>query len=236
MNNRTGNALRSLTAAATLLFLSAACNPAPPRPAEPAGADAAITADDSLRMRADAARVTGDTAAPLWIIVASDFQCPYCAQWHHESQQALRNEYVRPGKVRIAYLNFPLEQHAHAQPAANAALCAGAQGRFWEMHDAIFDTRDRWAALADASSVFDSLATAAGVNIGAWRECVASGVMNVVIASDRGRAASAGVQSTPTFLLTYRAGGRQGQLIRGAAPLTEFRRAIDSMLVAVGEN
>ena len=195
-------------------------------------ADAPVTAEDSLRMRADMARVTGDSAAPLWIIVVSDFQCPYCAQWHHESQQALRDEYVRTGKVRIAYLNFPLEQHAHARPAANAALCAGAQGRFWEVHDAIFDARDRWAPLADAGAVFESLAAAAGVNVARWRECARSGVMDVIVSSDRDRAASVGVQSTPTFLITYRDGSRQGQLIRGAAPLAEFRSVLDSMLVA----
>lgn len=214
------------------MFLAAGCNSAPPRTAEPAAVGAPATAEDSLRVRADMARVTGDTAAPLWIIVASDFQCPFCAQWHHESQQALRDEYVRTGKVRIAYLNFPLEQHAHARPAATAALCAGAQGKFWEMHDAIFDTRDRWAPLSDAAAVFDSLATGTGVDASRWRQCVRSGVMDVVVATDRDRAASVGVQSTPTFLITYRDGSRQGQLIRGAAPLDQFRQVLDSMLVA----
>lgn len=215
-----------------------ACTAAPVRAPDSAAAvaDSADALTDSVRASADRARINGDTAAALWLIIASDFQCPYCAQWHRESHDSIRVRYVAPGHIRIAYLNFPLDQHRHARTAANAALCAGAQNRFWEVHDAIFETQEHWATLADAGPAFESLASEAGVNMTVWRSCVADGVMDAVVRSDRERAASAGVQSTPTFLvLPTKPPARPGQLIRGAVPLAELSQVLDSLLTSPGE-
>lgn len=214
--------------ARTLLVVTcvagAACGrpPEPHRPPAAASADAQ-TRDDTLRMLADRGRIEGDSAAPLWIIDASDFQCPYCAEWQRNTHDALRAEYVRTGKIKLAFVNFPLEQHQHAMPAARAAMCAGVQGRFWPVHDGIFETQERWAASADAAPLFESIARTAGVRIDEWKECIASRVMDPLIIADRERAQTAGVGSTPTFIIS-------GQMIRGAAPIEEFRRVIDSVL------
>lgn len=220
-----------------VILLLTACTAAPVRAPDSAAvvADSADALTDSIRASADRARITGDTAAALWLIIASDFQCPYCAQWHRESHDSIRVRYVEPGLIRIAYLNFPLDQHRHARSAANAALCAGAQSRFWEVHDAIFETQERWAQLTTAEPVFDSLATSAGLDMPAWRSCVTGGTMDAVVRSDRERAASAGVQSTPTFLvLPAKPPARPGQLIRGAVPLAELKQVLDSLLLSPG--
>ncbi|HUR92802.1 MAG TPA: thioredoxin domain-containing protein [Gemmatimonadaceae bacterium] len=206
--------------------LSAACG----RPPEPQRTPAAaspkpVTHDDTLRTLADRGRIEGDSAAPIWIIDASDFQCPYCADWQANTHEALRAEYVRTGKAKIAFVNFPLEQHTHAMPAARAAMCAGVQGRFWPVHDGIFAAQERWSAAGDASPLFESIARTAGVRIDEWKRCIASGAMDPLIIADRERAISAGVGSTPTFIIA-------GQLIRGAAPIEEFRRVIDAALAA----
>lgn len=170
------------------------------------------------------------------LIMASDFQCPYCAQWHRESHDSIRTRYVEPGLIRIAYLNFPLDYHRHARTAANAALCAGAQNRFWHVHDAIFETQEHWTPLADAGPAFETLAGEAGLNMPVWRSCVAGGVMDAVVRSDRERAAGAGVQSTPTFLVLHlKPPSRPGQLIRGAVPLPELKQVLDSLLASSGE-
>ena len=197
----------------------------PPEPQRtPAAASAAPeTRDDTLRMLADRGRIEGDSAAPLWIIDASDFQCPYCAEWQKNTHDSLRTEYVRTGKVKIAFVNFPLEQHRHAMLAARAAMCAGVQGRFWPVHDGIFETQERWAPAADAAPLFESIARTAGVRIGEWKSCTESEVMDPLIIADRERAIAAGVGSTPTFII-------DGQVIRGAAPMEEFRRVIDAAL------
>lgn len=216
----------ALVAATVLAF--GACGRPPEPSQQPAAAAAAPTATpasraDTLRLLADRSRIEGDSAAPLWIVDISDFQCPYCAEWQRNTHEALRAEYVRTGKVKLAFLNFPLENHQHAIPAARAAMCAGVQGRFWPVHDAIFDTQARWSAAADAAPIFESIARTAGVRIDEWKECVASRIMDPLIKADRDRAIAAGVNSTPTFII-----GRQ--IVRGAAPIEEFRRLISVAL------
>lgn len=213
------------TARVSLILISltaTACTraPEPPRgaPATPSAAEPASRAD-SLRMLADRSRIEGDSAAPLWIVDISDFQCPYCAEWQRNTHEALRAEFVRTGKVKLAFLNFPLENHRHALPAARAAMCAGVQGRFWPVHDAIFEAQERWSSVADAGPLFESIARDAGVRMEEWSECVASRIMDPLIEADRDRALAAGVNSTPTFII-----GRQ--IVRGAAPIAEFRRLI----------
>ena len=185
---------------------------------------ATATPSDSARQnalleRADRARIQGDTAAKIWIVEVSDFECPFCRQWHEETYPAIVSEYIKPGIVRLAYVNFPLAQHPHALPAAEAAMCAAAQDKFWPMHDALFNTQQKWVSIADAMPMYDSLAVSTGVNPNAWRECVRSGVMRRLISADRGRGLTAGVGSTPTFFVG-------DEPIKGAAPIDAFRTAI----------
>ncbi|GAC1659541.1 MAG: hypothetical protein NVS4B3_28060 [Gemmatimonadaceae bacterium] len=178
---------------------------------------------DPILERADRARVQGDSAASVWVVIVSDFQCPYCGVWHSESYPALVREYVETGKVRMAYLNYPLPMHLNAVPAAEAAMCAGAQQRFWQMHDAVFATQERWSASPSTSGIFDSLATTLGIDLGPWRQCIATHALRSLIDADQERSAAAGVRSTPTFLI----GDTQ---IAGAQPLAQFRQAIDQAL------
>jgi protein-disulfide isomerase len=185
---------------------------------------AAAAAKDSDGVKADLARIQGNPSAPVWVIEVSDFQCPFCKQWHDETYPILRDEFVRTGKVRLAYVNFPLAQHQYAWPAAEAAMCAGAQGKFWEMHDALFNTQSRWEALPSPASFFDSLAHAQGVDSARWRQCIQSGKMKSWIQADHDRAQSAGAASTPSFMIG-------DKLLVGAQPIAEIRRAIDSALV-----
>ncbi|MFL5563082.1 MAG: DsbA family protein [Gemmatimonadaceae bacterium] len=187
-------------------------------PATPTATDSS-----SLLGKADQGRIRGDSSAKLWLIMVSDFQCPYCRQWHDEVFATVMRDYVATGKVRIAYLNFPLGIHPNAMPAAEAAMCASVQGKFWEMHDAIFRTQDQWAGLPDPRPVFDSLATTVGVSPSAYRSCVESRATRPMILADQQRASVAGVRATPTFFIG------NGQL-EGAVPLPEFRAALDKAL------
>jgi len=217
-----------------ILALSLACAPAN---SSKQGAESGVTtskdtavvasaaaAKDSDGVKADLARIQGNPNAPVWVIEVSDFQCPYCKQWHDETYPTFRDEFVRTGKVRLAYVNFPLAQHQYAWPAAESAMCAGAQGKFWEMHDALFNTQSRWEALPVPASFFDSLARAQGVQVTRWRQCVQSGKMKSWIQADHDRAQAAGAGSTPSFMIG-------DKLLVGAQPIEEFRRAIDSAMV-----
>ncbi len=186
---------------------------------------AAAAPGDSLSRRLDAARILGDSTAKVWMIMVSDFQCPYCKEWHDASFAALRREYVDNGKVRLAFYNFPLSMHPNAVPAAEAAMCAGAQNKFWPMHDALFASQATWAPRPDPGPVFDSLATKVGLTMSAFNSCRSSHATLPLINADQDRASRAGVQSTPTIVIG-------NKLIAGAQPTDVFRRAIDAALAA----
>jgi protein-disulfide isomerase len=180
-----------------------------------------LNAPDPLVVAADRGRIAGDSTAKTWVVIASDFQCPFCREWHGTSYRALVDNYVKTGKVRVAYLHFPLGQHQNAVPTANAAMCAGVQNRFWEYHDALFQSQERWARLPDPRVVLDSIAKAVGLDTRAWAQCYESGRMIPLIRADRNRAATGGVQSTPTFLVG-------GQVVAGAVPWETLRPVIDA--------
>lgn len=166
-----------------------------------AGSVAAGAPHDSLSDRADRGRILGDSTAPLWVIVASDFQCPFCKQWEDASFARIVKDYVQTGRVRLAFLNMPLNIHRNAVPAAEAAMCASAQNRFWPMHDALFASQSTWEQLANPGAKFDSLAVSLGVNMPQWRECTSKHLLLPLVEADRDRARQAGVGSTPTFFV-----------------------------------
>lgn len=186
---------------------------------------AGSTETDSLTKAADASRIEGSPNAPVWVIEVSDFQCPYCKEWHDESYAMVLKDYVKTGKIRLAYVNFPLSMHQHAREAAIAAMCAGAQNKFWPMHDALFATQGTWEAKPSATATFDSLAASVGVNTASYHACLSSPSIAALVAGDQDRAQRGGVQSTPSFFI----GGR---LIEGAIPPAETRAEIERALAA----
>ena len=102
-------------------------------------------------------------------------------------------------------------------------MCASVQGKFWQMHESLFATQEKWEGQANPVPTFDSLAVAAGVDARAWRDCMTSHATAKLIDADHDRSRSAGVQSTPTFFI----GDRK---LEGAYPTDAFRAAIDSAL------
>lgn len=193
-------------------------------PATAKAAPAAALSDsaraDSLLGVADAGRIQGSPNAPVWIVEVSDFQCPFCKRWHDETYPIIKRDYIDKGIVRMAYVHLPLGQHPNAMPAALASMCASVQGRFWPLHDRIFDTQERWGPMPNAEPFFDSLAVASGVNAGSYRSCLSSGLMRRIISGDVARARGAAVRSTPTFFVG-------DEPILGAAPIDSFRVVIE---------
>jgi protein-disulfide isomerase len=179
----------------------------------------------ALLAKADAGRIIGSPSATVWLIVISDFECPFCKRWHDESWDAIRRDYVETGKVRVAYVNLPLSTHRNAWPAAHAAMCASAQGKFWPVQDAIFRTQGEWKDLPAPQAFFEQLAAGVGADVEALKGCVKSEVMRPLIQGDEDRATRAGAQSTPTFFVG-------GQPLVGAQPLAVFRGSIEAALAA----
>jgi len=228
--------LSNSSAAAVLAMTILACSPtqSPPAasnaaPAANASAASATPAaqQDPLVTAADRGRIEGDANAKTWLIVASDFQCPFCKQWHDESYKTVYDEYVRSGKIKVAYVNYPLQQHQHAMATAEAAMCAAAQGKFWPYHEALFATQKGWESLSSPAAVLDSIAGAVGLDKAAWKQCVDSGKMKPLIDADRDRSAAAGVQSTPSFIIGDR-------VMLGVQPIERLRAALDSEIAKNG--
>jgi protein-disulfide isomerase len=92
-----------------------------------------------IKINIDEARTAGDKNAPVTMYEFSDFECPFCGSFYRDTYKQLTENYVKKGKLRIVFVDHPLSFHPQAQKAAEAARCAQEQGKFWEMHDGLFD-------------------------------------------------------------------------------------------------
>jgi len=174
-----------------------------------------------------AARTHGSPTAPVTVYEISDFQCPYCARFWLETMPSLEREYVVPGKVKFVFVNFPLPMHPNAVPAAELAMCAARQGKFWPMHDILFRRQQQWAGLNEPGTVFLAYGDSVGANREALTSCVRDGTMRNVVRADAEGGARSGARSTPSFYI-------EGGLIAGAQPVETFRAVLDSIIRAKG--
>lgn len=181
---------------------------------------------DTLGMRADSARVLGAPTAQLLVIVTSDFQCHECRDFALNVLPELRREFIDSGRVRFAFINDPQERFFNARFAAQAALCAGTVGRFWQMHDQLFVNQASWERLDDPRDFFQSLAVAAGVPANAYHDCMSRNRMLRQLSSDIERSRETGVADVPTVHVGDR------MLAKNELTVNGIRRAV---LKALGE-
>ena len=190
----------------------------------------AASAPNPDLIRIDNARMMGPESAKVWLIMASDFQCPFCRAFHHETWPKIEKDYVKTGKIRVAFLNHPMENHQYAIPAAEAAMCAGKQGKFWQMHDSLFTNQDRWVKSGQPQPMWELLATSLGLDMNDWRACVSSHLTRTLVEADFVRSKAGGVTGTPSFFI-----GSPPQLaIVGAEPYSSFRQALDAAIAQAG--
>ena len=178
----------------------------------------ATPSQDDLR----AARSKGSPSAPITIYEMSDFQCPACRHFAANTLPALEREYIATGKVRLIYVNFPLPMHPNAVPAAELAMCAARQNKFWQVHDLLFRHQERWASLREPGTFFLGLADSAGADRNAIAQCVRSGATRALVQSDAEGSARSGARSTPSFHI-------EGGLVAGAVPIAMLRPVLDSI-------
>jgi protein-disulfide isomerase len=177
-----------------------------------------------------AARSKGRPDAPVTVYEMSDFQCPYCRTFALTTLPLLEREYVASGKVRWVFINLPLSQvHPHAVAAAEVAMCAARQNRFWPMHDLLYQRQERWAHQIEPGPYLLALGDSAGLDRARLAPCVTSGAARAEIRADSARAARAGAHSTPTFYI-------EGGLLEGARPVELFRAVLDSIYGAKTAN
>ncbi len=178
---------------------------APDAPLPPAGPVPPVDGDDHVR---------GNPNAKVTMIEYSDFECPFCLR-HVDTMEQVLAQY--PNDVNLVYRHFPLTSiHPEAQKAAEASECAGAQGKFWEMHDKIFEAN---AAGAMSVQKWKDAAKELGLNTTTFNKCLDNGEMAARVAQDTQEGSSAGVGGTPgTFV--------NGQLVEGAVPFASFQQIL----------
>jgi protein-disulfide isomerase len=148
--------------------------------------------------------VRGNSNATITVIEYSDFQCPFCKQMHGTLKTA-----VNEGKIRWVFRDYPLKSiHPLAVKEAEAAQCAGAQGKFWEYADALYDAQDQISASGDFDQQLASLAQGIHANPLTFKQCLDSGKFNELLRNEMTEAESLQIDSTPTtFVGNRRLGG-----------------------------
>jgi protein-disulfide isomerase len=180
----------------------------------------------TLRIAGEPAQ--GSASARVVLIEFSDYECPYCATYATEVLPQVAAQYIATGKVRYVFRDYPLPMHANAGRAAEAAHCAGAQGKFWEMHDLLFTN----AAALEVDKL-PGYAKTLGLDGKAFGACLSSGRFAADIRQDVAEANAAGVNSTPSFFVGLAQPDGSVKLVRrlnGARPFADFRAVIESAL------
>lgn len=207
----------------TLLKERPAAAAAAPMPAPPSGPQPGSVVSTA------SAPAKGAANAKVTIVEFSDYQCPFCARFHNNTLPQIQKEYIDTGKVRHVFRNMPLEAiHPQAFKAHEAALCAGDQGKYWQMHDQLFANQ---RALAPEALV--GHAKAAGLDGAAFQQCLSSGKNAGRIREDLAEAERLGLSGTPAFLIGV--SGPDGKVktvkfVNGAQPYSNFKAAIDAAL------
>lgn len=194
-------------------------------PAEPPSLRPLTESQASLQGGWELGVSKGDVNAPVVVQEFADYQCPFCAQFAALTGRALDEQYVKTGKVRWIFFDFPLRQHGNALPAAEAARCAGEAGQYWPMHDLLFARQPEWAGERSPKARFTSYARALGLDASAFESCLDSGRHRDVIRQSYQRGLQIGVEATPSFFVN-------GKPVRGAAGYADFARMLDEALAA----
>jgi len=164
----------------------------------------------------DPARVKGNPDAPVTIVEFSDYQCPFCKK----SESTLNDLLTKYGsRVKLAYMDFPLrEMHPQASKAAEAARCAGEQGKFWEYHDVLYKNQTK---LNGAELL--TYARTLNLDEKSFQSCLDSGKFKSKVEADLEQGQKVGVAGTPGFFIN-------GVFLSGAQPQAEFEKIIDHQL------
>ena len=145
-----------------------------------------------------AARSKGNPQAAHKITEFMDFQCPACAKGAEILHTLLKNN-SRDYYLEVKY--FPLEMHMHSIRAARYAECAAQQGKFWEVHDALFSKQPEWRNLLNTEPAFSEILKTAQVDPQKLEKCLADPKVNDVISKDKDEGKALSVQSTPTYFI-----------------------------------
>lgn len=200
------------------------------------GARAPAAAAPSNAFREQTVRIgkspfKGKEDAPITIIEYSDYECPFCARNYRDVLPILEEKYIDTGKVRFVMREFPLPNiHKNAINASIAALCAGNQGKYWEMHNLLFDNQKQ----LDVNNL-KSLASALQLDMPSFDKCLDNKETEDRVSSDMASGTKLGMRGTPGFFIGMTDTEDSDKVnlsifIRGAQSISTFRASIDELL------
>ena len=166
----------------------------------------------------------GKVDAPVKIVEFADFECPSCGGFATVTEPDVRTRIIDPGLANLTYYDFPLTQHRNTLPASNAAACADEQGKFWPMHDRIFQGQEEWNGEAtDAPKpFFKRYAGEVGLDVAKWEACYDARKYQKRISANLAEGMRRGVGSTPTFIIG-------NKLYAGMRSYDELKKIVDSV-------
>ncbi len=171
-----------------------------------------------------AVRTKGSASAPVTVYEMSDFQCPYCKKHVDQTFPTIEKEYIATGKVRWIFINMPLTSiHPNAVAAAEFAMCAARQGKFWPAHDLLYRRQEIWAPLKNPAPFLLSLIDSLKLPKAPTTACLEKAETREEVRGDSEGAVKAGAQSTPTFYI-------EGGILAGAWPMEVWRPILDSLI------
>jgi protein-disulfide isomerase len=153
---------------------------------------------DGAKPGAKPPQAKGSAKASITIEEFADFQCPPCAGLATVMKDL---EKKNPEQLRVVFRHYPLRNHQHAVPAALAAEAAGMQGKFWEMHDQLFQGQSTWSKAPEVQSIFDGYASTLGLDLARFRKDMADEKLKARVTADQERATSLGVSRTPSLFI-----------------------------------
>ena len=198
-----------------------------------------VTIDPVTRTNVDRNSI-GDPNAPIQIVEYSDYQCPYCKRFATDTGPLLEEYFVNTGKILFTYRSAGNWVSANiggakteSQDAALAAYCAADQGKFWEMHDALFaNNRDVEDQGSFSNKRLTAIAESVKLDMAAWQSCYDKGTYEDQVQQDFDDATAAGISGTPFFVMTYKVNGEvKTETIEGAQPISEFQKKIEAALL-----
>jgi protein-disulfide isomerase len=196
------------------------------------GAPAAPALDEKLTLSLPANSYSiGRQDAPLTLVEFTDYQCPFCRQFHITTFNELKKNYIDTGKLRYTSLDFPLDMHENARRAAVAAHCAGDQGQFWELRNVMIVNANRLKL-----ENLLTYATDLKLDVDKFRTCVELDKYRAEVDQQLAEGQAIGVSATPSFVLG-RSGTDKIDGIRlvGAMPYSVFDEKIKELLAKAVE-
>lgn len=200
-----------------------------------------VAVDPNPRPNAER-NMAGDANAPIKIEEFADFQCPFCERFFEQTEPLLMEHYVKTGKVQFTYRSMGNwvsrnmgGAKTESQDAAAAAYCAADQGKFWEMHDALFAN----VLGEDVGSFTDrrlaAIAEKVGLDMNEFNNCYNSGKYANQVQQDMEDGMAAGINGTPGFLITYTINGQtKTDTISGAESFSTFQQKLEAILNEIG--